>query len=181
MVAVGVGACQSAGVVKDVHMGAQIAYGPEVFASYTGFESLKAQPFYSTKSGYGFTTLRASPFKSAISEAWSYGKQYEYTKGATAKSMCLIQPCMRASYQSGIVAMEEADFLNAAKAGFEFELVGNSTKVVGKVPAAAFQKVLEQKSRLGPVAPVAASAAAAMEKLPQTAVKTEETGTDEDS
>lgn len=159
LLAVGLSSCQSAGVVKDVHMGSEIAYGPEVFASYMGFQSLKAQPFYSTKSGYGFTTLNVSPFRSALSEAWSYGKQFEFTKGTTTKSICFVQPCIPMSQETGIVAMDEADFLNAARNGFTFELVGKSTKVVGKIPATAFQKALEEKTTLTPRASVAASAA----------------------
>lgn len=98
-------------------MGAEIAYGPEMFASYTGFESLKAPPFYSTKSGYGFATLRASPFKSTISEACNYGKQ-----------CALSGPVCRFHASPALLWMDEADLLNAAKNGFEFELVGKSTK-----------------------------------------------------
>ncbi len=156
LVAVSLGACQSSGVVKDVHMGAEIAYGPEVMASFEVFDSLKAQPFYSTKSGYGFKTAYTGALKGGILEAWSYGKQFEFTKGTTGKTLCLIQPCVPMAYETGLVAMGEADFVNAAKTGFDFELVGKATKVTGKIPATAFRAVLDLKSRLGSTAPVPA-------------------------
>jgi hypothetical protein len=39
---------------------------------------------------------------------------------------------MPVSRQSGTVVMDEADFSNAAKHGFEFELVGKSAKGTGQ-------------------------------------------------
>jgi hypothetical protein len=47
-------------IVKDVHVGDQIAYGPVVTAYYAVFEFLQIRPFYSMKSGYGFETRFAS-------------------------------------------------------------------------------------------------------------------------
>ena len=178
-VSAGLASCQAAGVVKDVHMGSEAAYGPEVLAYYAIFESMKVQPFYSTRSGYGFTTFHATLYKDPTLEAWSYGKQFEFTKGRTEKTTCLVQPCVPVTQELGEVAMDEADFLNAAKNGLEFELVGKRSKVVGTIPATAFQKVLEQKNKLRPAAPAVAGAAGP--GVPQAATKTEEMAIDDES
>jgi hypothetical protein len=137
-------------VVKDVHMGSDIAYGPEVMAYFGIFESLYARPFYSTKSEYGFKTRYTSPDKSWIVEAWSYGKQFEYHKGMTGKTSCFVQPCIPLIWETGLVTMDELDFRTAASNGFEFELAGKAGKVTGKIPAQAFSRGLEPQEQTWP-------------------------------
>ena len=141
-------ACQTPAVVKDVHLGADIVYGGDVIAYYALIEALHVTPLYSTRSGFGLKTSFQSPRKMYFLEAWSYGKQFDYVKGMTTKSVCLIQPCMPMSAEQGIMSMDEADFIAAASKGFEFELVGKAGKIVGKVPAQAFRTVLDMKGRL---------------------------------
>jgi len=151
--------CQTPAVVKDVHMGADIVYGADVIAYFGLVEALHARPLYSTKSGFGLKTSFQSPRKMGFLESWSYGKQFDYVKGTTEKTLCLIPPCMPMSAEQGIVSMGDADFVAAASKGFEFELVGKAGKVVGRVPAQTFRTVLDMKSKLKPaLAPPIAAA-----------------------
>jgi hypothetical protein len=138
--------CQTSTVVKDIHMRSDTAYGPSVMAYYALFTSLSVQPYYSTTVGYGFKTRYVGPGKSLISEAWSYGKQLPFTKGLSTRIPCYIRPCAPTREDTGMVTMDEADFVAAASKGFEFELAGKAGKIVGSIPAHAFRRVLDLKS-----------------------------------
>ena len=50
--------------------------------------------------------------------------------------------------ETGVVAMDEADFVAAATKGFDFELAGKAGKIVGRIPAHAFRRVLDLKSSM---------------------------------
>ena len=54
--------------------------------------------------------------------------------------------------------MSEADFMNASKNGFEFELLGTGATIVGEVPPTAFQSALAEKEKLD-APPIAAGPA----------------------
>ncbi|MHC1548947.1 hypothetical protein [Phyllobacterium sp. K27] len=135
-------------VVNDVHMNDKTAYGSVATAYYAVFSFLQVQPFYSTKVGYGFKTVYAAFERVNFEEAWSFGKQLEFTKGSFARQPCFQAPCM--VFSNGIVTLSEAEFLAASSNGFAFELVGKSGKVVGKVGPQAFRYALKLKSKLGP-------------------------------
>ena len=72
-------------------------------------------------------------------EAWSYGKQFKFTKvngnvmGCGAG--CTLQ-------EGGFIHMTEAQFKKAAIEGFGFKLLGSGGSVEGVVPASAFAQVL---------------------------------------
>lgn len=151
--------CQTSTVVKDVHMRSDTAYGPSVMAYYALFTSLSVQPYYSTTVGYGFKTRYVGPGKSLISEAWSYGKQLQFIKGLSTRMPCYIRPCVPTREDTGMVAMDEADFIAAASKGFDFELAGKAGKIVGRIPAHAFRRVLDLKSSMK-LPPAAANSAA---------------------
>ncbi len=140
-------------IVKDVHVGDQIAYGPVVTAYYAVFEFLQIRPFYSMKSGYGFETRFNSYGKASFVEAWSFGKQLDYSKGVSQKGICFQAPCL--IEETGIVLLSEADFLAAAQNGFAFALVGKLRRINGKASAQAFGEVLKLKKQL--VAPAAST------------------------
>ncbi len=160
-------ACQTSTVVKDVHMASDTAYGPDVMAYYAVFTSLSAQPFYSTTVGYGFKTRYVGPSKSMISQAWSYGKQLQFTGGLSTKVPCYLLPCSPTREDTGVVSMDEADFVAAATKGFDFELAGKAGKIVGRIPAHAFRRVLDLKSTMKlPRCPVTCSTAAKPNRLP---------------
>ena len=135
-------------IVKDVHVGDQIAYGPVVTAYYAVFEFLQIRPFYSMKSGYGFETRFDSYGKASFIEAWSFGKQLDYSKGASQKGICFQAPCL--IEETGIVLVSEADFLAAAQNGFAFALVGKLRRINGNASAQAFGAVLKLKKQLAP-------------------------------
>lgn len=154
-------------IVNDVHMDNKTAYGSVATAYYALFSFLQVQPFYSTKAGYGFKTVYAGFEKVTFDEAWSFGKQLEYTKGGFKRQICFQAPCM--IFSDGIVALSETDFLAASSNGFAFELVGKSGKVVGKVGSQAFRDALKLKSKLGPDAssPAAPAATGAVADVPE--------------
>ena len=135
-------------IVNDVHMDNKTAYGSVATAYYAIFSFLQVQPFYSTKAGYGFKTVYAGFEKVTFDEAWSFGKQLEYSKGGFNRQTCFQAPCM--VFSNGIVTLSEEDFLAASSNGFAFELVGRSGKVVGKVGPQAFRNALKLKDKLGP-------------------------------
>jgi hypothetical protein len=135
-------------IVKDVHVGDQIAYGPVVTAYYAVFEFLQIRPFYSMKSGYGFETRFNSYGKASFLEAWSFGKQLDYSKGVSQKAICFQAPCL--IEETGLVLLEEADFLAAAQNSFAFALVGKFRRINGKASAQAFSQVLKLKKQLAP-------------------------------
>jgi hypothetical protein len=138
-------------IVKDVHVGDQIAYGPVVTAYYAVLEFLQIRPFYSMKSGYGFETRFASYGKASFIAAWSFGKQLDYSKGVSQKRICFQAPCM--IEETGLVLLSEADFLAAEQNGFAFALVGKLRRINGKASAQAFGAVLKLKKQLAPAAP----------------------------
>ncbi|MBB3234217.1 hypothetical protein [Phyllobacterium endophyticum] len=135
-------------VVKDVHVGDEIAYGPVATAYYAVLEFLQIRPFYSMKSGYGFETRFGSYGKASFVEVWSFGKQLDYSKGVSQKRICFQAPCL--IEETGLVLLGEADFRAAAQNGFAFAMVGKLRRINGKVSAQAFGEVLKLKGQLAP-------------------------------
>lgn len=156
--------CQTSTVVKDVHMRSDTAFGPDVLAYLDLFMSLNAQPYYSTTVGYGFKTFYTGPRKSHFSEAWSYGRQMQFEKGVSRRGACFFRPCLPTREETGVVAMDEADFVAAATKGLDFELAGKAGKIVGRIPAHAFRRVLDLKSSMK--LPAAAANKAPVAKAP---------------
>jgi len=140
--------CQTSRVVKDVHMRSDTAFGPDVLAYLDLFMSLNAQPYYSTTVGYGFKTLYTGQGKSHLSQAWSYGRQMRFERGVSRRAACFFRPCLPTREETGVVAMDEADFVAAATKGLDFELAGKAGKIVGRIPAHAFRRVLDLKSSM---------------------------------
>lgn len=141
--------CQTTSVVKDVHMGADIVSGGYVIAYIGLIEALHVAPVYSTKDGFALKTSFQSPRRMKFVEAWSYGKQFSYSKTVTEKMMCLLPPCAPMVAEQGIILMTDAEFTEAASHGFEFQLVGKTGKIVAKMPAQSFRAILDLKNKHG--------------------------------
>lgn len=136
-------ACQSGPqVVVDKHMGTRIATSG-VYNAYTGaFDFLQVRTFKGSKSGYGIDTLYSNYGWIFIAQAFSFGKALPYSSTGNDAGMCAgAGGCI--TMEKGRILLTEEQFRSAAKAGFEFELVGSQGKVVGKVPSKAFQEVLK--------------------------------------
>jgi hypothetical protein len=66
------------------------------------------------------------------------------------KAIFFQAPCM--IEETGLVLVNETDFLAAAQNGFAFALVGKLRRINGKVSAQAFGAVLKLKKQLAPAA-----------------------------
>jgi hypothetical protein len=132
-----------------------MAYGSFINVAVGTSDWLYIRPFISSKSDYGFSTSYATDDKILVTEAWSYGKKFRYSKGVIRTRRCRDGNCP--AVESGIVFLSEPEFQTAAVNGFEFELIGKLGKVTGRIPAQAFREVLNLKSKLDPVATAPAS------------------------
>lgn len=136
--------CQTGpGTETDIHTGTKVAHSGMVSA-YTGlFDFMHARAYHSNKGGYGLAVSYSNYGWIYADSAWSYGTQLPYTRGPSSVAMCGgAGGCI--TTETGRISLTEAQFRQAAKDGFAFELVGTAGKRAGKVPAKAFQAVLDQ-------------------------------------
>ncbi|CAN7459958.1 hypothetical protein [Mesorhizobium sp. LjNodule214] len=138
-------ACQnSAGTVTDKHMGVTVAHS-RVYPIKNGLlYNLNAFVGHSDRKGYTIALTYTSTGLGWMffREAWSFGKQYEYVVADETLAGCGGGAC--SMVEQGGIRLSESDVQKAAVDGFEFKLVGRGGSVEAKVPAEAFQQVLQQ-------------------------------------
>lgn len=142
---IGLAGCQNtAGTVTDKHMGVSVAHS-QVYPIKNGLlYNLNAFVGHSDRKGYSIALTYSSTGLGWMffREAWSFGRQFEYIVVDEHLAGCGGGSCT--IVEKGGVRMSESDVQKAAVEGFEFKLVGKNGSIEAKVPAEAFQQVLDQ-------------------------------------
>lgn len=139
--------CQTgSGVKRDQHTGNVVAYSARYSIQDGLLYNVHARAFHSKIRGYAVNVdyLGTGGSWLFLSSAWSFGKQYRYQVEARHVVGCAAGCTLS---EVGTIFLTEADFNAAAANGFAFKVVGRGGSIEGKLPAKAFQEVLNpQKS-----------------------------------
>lgn len=137
--------CQtSPGQFHDKHTGVTVTHSRTyalkngLLYNLNGFAGHSARRGFNLAIDYSSTGLGWMFFR----EAWSFGKQYEYVVADERVAGCGGGSCTLV--ERGGIRMSEDDFRKASQTGFEFKLMGKNGSVEGRMPAEAFQQVLDQ-------------------------------------
>lgn len=135
------------GTVDDVHTGMKGKHSA-FYSVHTGLlDNLNAAAIIGTQKGvtkYGIAVRYTSTGVgwASFHEAWSFGEKLPYAVVREQLAGCGGGNC--SIMEEGSIELTKDQFEQAAKAGFEFKLVGKNRSFVAKMPASVFQEALAQ-------------------------------------